>query len=212
MADEVSPRQLRVSIESVIFVVRGEKVLLDSDLAAIYGVTTGALNRAVKRNLDRFPEDFVFQLTPEEVSTLKCQTGISKEEARLAHVRAGRGGRRYLPYAFTEHGALMAANVLNSTQAVRMSVFVVRAFVRMRKVMAAHEQMAEKLAELEQRVTGHDEAIQSLVRTIRQLMASPRAPSSRPSARPPRSIGFKVEERRPGYGRARPAARRGRMG
>jgi hypothetical protein len=203
MAAEVSPKQLRVSIESVILVVRGEKVLLDSDLAAIYGVATGALNRAVKRNLDRFPEDFVFQLTTEEVSALKCQSGISKEEARLGHVRGGRGGRRYLPYAFTEHGALMAANVLNSPHAVQMSVLVVRAYIRMRQAMATHGQMAEKLAELERRMTGHDETIRSLVQTIRQLMAAPEKPRRAIGFTPSVSRRFKVEERRPVYGRRR---------
>jgi len=200
MSPEALQKQLRVSIESVIFVVRGERILLDSDLATLYGVTTGALNRAVKRNLDRFPEDFVFQLTTEEAAALRCQSGISKERAHPVYARANRGGRRYLPYVFTEHGALMAANVLNSPQAVQMSVFVVRAFVRMRQAMALHTNMAEKLEDLERRVTGHDEAIRSLVQTIRQLMAPP--------AKPRRSIGFRVEEGRPAYGSSRQGRRR----
>ena len=104
MMHGASQKHLRVPVESMIIVVRDEKVLLDSDLATIYGVTTGALNRAVRRNVDRFPEDFVFQLTTEEASALRCQSGISKDEPDAGIVRAGRGGRRYLPYAFTELG------------------------------------------------------------------------------------------------------------
>jgi len=109
-----------------IFTVRGGKVILDANLAAIYGVETGALNRAVKRNAHRFSPDFIFRLTKEEDDALRCQFGISK----------GKGGRRYLPYAFTEHIAIMAATVLNSPRAVQMSVFVVRAFLRMRAALA----------------------------------------------------------------------------
>jgi len=195
MVPEASQGQLRLSVDTVICVVRGERVILDSDLAFIYGVPTGALNRAVKRNEDRFPEDFVFQLTPEEAAALRCQSGISKSRANAGGTRIGRGGRRYLPYAFTEHGALMAANVLSSPRAIQMAVFVVRAFVRMRRTMAAHKEMDEKLSDLERRVMGHDEAIRSLVQTIRQLMAPPEKPR--------RSIGFKVEEGRPVYRRPR---------
>ena len=110
-------------VESKILEIRGERVMLDADLADVYGVTTKALNQAVKRNLDRFPEDFKFQLTAEVAASLRSQTVTSKQ---------GRGGRRYVPWAFTEHGALMAATVLNSPRAVEMSVFVVRAFVRRR--------------------------------------------------------------------------------
>jgi hypothetical protein len=195
MTSEASQGQLRLSVDSVIRLVRGEKVILDTDLALIYGVPTGALNRAVKRNVDRFPEDFVFQVTTEEAAALRCQSGISKTRANAGGTRIGRGGRRYLPYAFTEHGALMAANVLSSPRAIQMAVFVVRAFVRMRRAMAAHKEMDEKLSDMERRVMGHDEAIRSLVQTIRQLMAPPK------KAR--RSIGFKVEEARPVYRRPR---------
>ena len=136
-----------------------------------------------------------FQLTPEEAAALRCQSGISKTRANAGGTRIGRGGRRYLPYAFTEHGALMAANVLSSPRAIQMAVFVVRAFVRMRRTMAAHKEMDEKLSDLERRVMGHDEAIRSLVQTIRQLMAPPEKPR--------RSIGFKAEEGRPVYRRPR---------
>src|SRR5687767_168242 len=132
-------------IAPLIHEIRGERVILDSDLAAIYGVETKALNRAVKRNLERFPFDFVFQLTKKEVGALRHQFGTSSSH----------GGRRYLPYAFTEHGAIMAANVLNSKQAVEMSVFVVRAFVKLRDTLATHKELAEKLSELERKVGTH---------------------------------------------------------
>src|SRR3989338_2445758 len=121
-------------IESQIFLIRGQKVMLDADLAELYGVETGALNRAVKRNSERFPEDFMFQLTAEEFADLRCQIGISSLRSQIATSNnsigntAGRGGRRHLPYAFTEHGAIMAASVLNSPRAVEASVQVVRAF------------------------------------------------------------------------------------
>jgi hypothetical protein len=132
----------------------------------------------------------MFQLSAEEASSLRSQFATSKP---------GSGGRRYLPYAFTEHGAIMLANVLNTSRAAEVSVYVVRAFVRLRQMAGMNAVMAEKLAELERRVTGHDEAIHSLVQTIRQLMA--------PSAKPRRSIGFRVEEGRPVYGRRRPSGR-----
>ncbi len=111
MPEKAARDQLRVPVESLIITLRGQRVILDSDLARIYGVKTGALNRAVKRNLGRFPEDFVFQLTAEETNVLRCQSGTSKGEVVADLMKTGRGGRRYLPYAFTEHGALMAANV-----------------------------------------------------------------------------------------------------
>ncbi len=126
-------------IEDQIFLVRGQKVLLDADLAALYGVEVKALNQAVKRNPDRFPSDFVFRLTPEEDEALRSQIVTSK---------SSRGGRRYAPYAFTEHGAIMAASVLNSPRAVEMSIYVVRAFLRLREMLATHKALAAKLAEL----------------------------------------------------------------
>ncbi|MCK4394128.1 ORF6N domain-containing protein [Candidatus Bipolaricaulota bacterium] len=153
-------------ITRLIRVVREQKVIFDADLAQLYGVATKRLNEQVKRNTERFPEDFVFQLSKEEHAVLRSQSATSN---------SGRGGRRYLPYAFTEHGAIMAANVLNSQRAIEMSVFVVRAFVRLRRVLASHIELAKKLEELEQRVGEHDEAIRSLVAAIRQLMASPQS-------------------------------------
>jgi hypothetical protein len=163
-------------VESLIITLRGQRVILDSDLARLYGVTTTRLNEQVKRNPDRFPPDFMFSLSQQEFAVLISQNATSK----------GRGGRRKLPNVFTEHGALMVANVLNSPRAVHMSVFVVRAFVRLREMMIANHEMAAKLEELDRRVAGHDEAIRSLVRAIRQLMA--------PQEKPRRSIGFRVEE------------------
>jgi hypothetical protein len=123
-----------------IVVVRGEKVLLDSDLAALYAVTTKRLNEQVRRNPRRFPQDFVFTLTDQELARLRSQNATSNE-------RPGRGGRRYAPYAFTEHGALMAANVLSSRRAMEVSVFVVRAFIRLRETLAAHKDLSRKLEE-----------------------------------------------------------------
>jgi hypothetical protein len=151
-------------------------VMLDADLAKLYGVATRVLVQAVKRNIQRFPDDFTFQLTNHEVAALRSQSVISKGGS-------GRGGRRYAPYVFTEHGALMAASVLNTPRAVEMSRFVVRAFVRLREVIAASGQLAQKLDELEKRLHEHDEAIVEIVRAIRQLTASP------PPA-PKRRIGF----------------------
>ncbi len=154
-------------IESRILNIRGHRVMLDSDLAALYGVETKALNRAVKRNPERFPGDFVFLLTAEEIKGLRFQIGTSKK---------GRGGRRYAPYAFTEHGAIMAASVLNSRRAVEASVLVVRAFVRLRQTLAAHHELSGKLAELERRIDTHDESIKEVMDAIRRLMEPPPEP------------------------------------
>src|SRR5262245_32358843 len=126
-------------IEPLIHTVRGFKVMLDKDLASLYGVSTKRLNEQVKRNRERFPPDFRFQLTDNEVGALRSQFATSKP---------GRGGRRYRPFAFSEHGAIMAANVLNSPRALEVSVFVVRAFVKLREVALAHKELAAKLTEL----------------------------------------------------------------
>lgn len=162
-------------VERRILTLRGQKVILDSDLAELYGVETRRLNEQVKRNLERFPSDFAFQLTLDEYGVLKSQSAIS---------RGGHGGRRTAPHAFTEHGAIMAANVLRSDRAIEMSVFVVRAFVRLRGALASQTEMLRKLEELEERVGAHDETIQSIVAAIRQLMSpAPRA----------QKIGFDAE-------------------
>ena len=163
--------------ERRILELRGTKVILDSDLAGLYGVETKRLNEQVKRNSERFPSDFVFQLTQEEFENLRSQSATSSR----AH-----GGRRTPPYVFTEHGAIMVANVLNSQRAIEMSVFVVRAFVRLRGILATHKELASKLDELERKVGEHDEAIRALVTAIRELMS--------PSSKERRAIGFGAEE------------------
>ena len=157
--------------------------MLDADLAELYGISTGRFNQQVRRNRDRFPSDFMFQLTNQEVERLRSQIAISIGETRVA----GRGGRRYLPHAFTEHGAIMAATILNTPQATEVSVFVVRAFVRLREIVAANKELSKKLDELERRVSHHDEAITSIVKAIREL-ATP------PEPKPKRRIGFVSDE------------------
>ncbi len=158
-------------IGSAILTVRGERVLLDSDLARLYGVETKALNRAVQRNLDRFPRDFRFQLTRAEFGNLKYQIGTSS---------SGHGGRRKLPWAFTEHGAIMAANVLNSPRAVQMSVFVVRAFLKMRELLGGTKELARQLRALEAKLTarldGHEAAIVDVLQRVMRLLDPPPAP------------------------------------
>jgi phage regulator Rha-like protein len=149
-----------------ILLIRGQKVLLDEDLAELYGVETKLLNRAIKRNRDRFPEDFLFQLTLAEFKNLRFQFGTSRW-----------GGRRYPPYAFTEHGAIMAATVLNTPRAVEMSVFVVRAFVRLRQMLATHADLARKLAALEKR---YDAQFKVVFDAIRELMIPPESKKKRP--------------------------------
>jgi hypothetical protein len=156
-----SKTSLVIPVESLILVVRQQKVILDRDLAELYGVPVKRLNEQVKRNQERFPDDFLFQLTTEEQESLRSPFATSKP---------GRGGRRYAPYAFTEHGAIMAATVLNSERAVEMSVFVVRAFVRLREMLSTNQQLAGKIDELEQRLDTHDASIQELIEAIRELM------------------------------------------
>ena len=140
--------------------IRGERVMLDSDLARVYGVETKSLNRAVKRNLGKFPSDFMFQLTPAEAETLRCQIGTSN---------TGRGGRRTHLFAFTEHGAIMVASVLNSPRAVEMSVHVIRAFVTLRRAAGRYEALAHQLAELDRTQKIHGEDIQLILNALRQL-------------------------------------------
>jgi ORF6N domain-containing protein len=185
-----------ISIESVIHSVRGEKVILDVDLARIYGVATKRLNEQVKRNIRRFPTDFAFRLNRGELEQLARKRERSDRSDNRSQIATGsqkHRNPRFLPYAFTEHGALMVANILNSTQAVEMSVLVVRAFVRMRRLLAAHGELTRQLSELERKVGTHDEQIQVIFETIRQLMAAPEPKK--------RKIGFVVEEKTAGYGR-----------
>jgi ORF6N domain len=164
-------------ITRAILVLRGQRVILDRDLAAIYGVTTGRLNEAIKRNAKRFPEDFMFQLTPEEAEYSRSQFAI---------LNSRRGSNlKYLPHAFTEHGAIQAANVLNSLRAVEMGVYVVRAFVQLRGLLASNAALVRKLNELEHKLENHDEAIAAILSTIRELM-NPPAPKRR-------GIGFTAD-------------------
>src|SRR6266446_1731499 len=158
-------------IESAIFFIRDEKVMVDSDLAELYGVETKALNRAVKRNLKRFPVDFMFQLTAEEAATLRCQTGTSKP---------GRGGRRYLPNVFTEQGVAMLSSVLNSERAVMVNVEIIRAFVKLRQMLASNVELSRRLDELESK---YDNQFKVVFDAIRQLMS--------PKVRNRKEIGFR---------------------
>ena len=152
--------------------MRGQKVMLDADLAEIYDVETKALNRAVQRNIKRFPKDFMFQLTAREVLALRCPFGTSHN--------SGRGGRRYFPYVFTEHGAVMLASVLNSTSAIEASIQVVRPFIRFRSILGAHKELARKLDELEKKYDGQ---FLIVFKAIKKLMDPPPDP-------PKRKFGF----------------------
>jgi hypothetical protein len=145
-------------IDSRIYLIRGEKVLLDNDLAELYGVETKALNRSVQRNVARFPRDFMFQLTDEEFDALRCQIGTSN---------AGRGGRRYLPHVFTEQGVAMLSGLLNSPRAIAVNVEIMRAFVRLRQMVATHADLARKLDGLEQK---YDLQFRAVFEAIRELM------------------------------------------
>jgi ORF6N domain len=152
-------------IAQSILLIRGQKVMLDSDLAQLYAVPTKRLNEQVKRNAARFPEDFMFRLTAEEVQALnRSQFAAGSQKHRDA---------RFAPYAFTEHGAIQAANVLNSDQAAEMSVHVVRAFVKLREMLLTHKELAAKLAQLERKLGSHDQAIAGILDAIRNLMAAP---------------------------------------
>ena len=167
-------------IARAILVIHREKVILDSDLAALYGVSTGNLNKAVKRNAERFPADFMFQLDAEEVANLKFQFGISSW-----------GGRRRRPYAFTEQGVAMLSSVLNSERAVKVNIAIMRAFVQLREALDTNRELAKKFVELECRVGKHDEEIAAILEAIRQLIA--------PAEKPRREIGFHVREKAPRY-------------
>jgi hypothetical protein len=167
-----------------IFELRGQRVMMGSDLAILYGVEYRALIQAVKRNLDRFPEDFIFQLSSEEWGDLKSQNVISNLRFQFgtSNDKDGRGGSRHAPYAFTEHGALMLSSVLNSPRAKEISVMIVRAFVWLRQSIPAYKELASKVAELEGAVSKHDESIKTIVQALQQMIVPPDKPS--------RKIGF----------------------
>ena len=185
MASKKVTHELAVSaekIERIIYLIRGQKVMLDSDLAELYGVETKVLKRAVRRNRERFPADFMFPLINQELMRLRCQNGTSK---------MGRGGSRYLPYAFTEQGVAMLSGVLTSLRAIKVNVEIMRAFVRLRQVLSSHRELARKLEELERHLRNHDEQIQTIFDAIRQLMAKPEAERKK--------IGFHLKERHSPY-------------
>jgi len=187
-------------IQPVISVIRGQRAILDSELAKIYGVTTKRLNEQVRRNRERFPADFMFRLTTDEWESLMLQSatsdrpqteaGFSRNLRSQIATSRSHGGRRYTPYAFTEHGAVMAANVLNSERAVAMSVYVVRAFVKLREVLSSTDELAKRLDDLERKLTGrletHEKAIIELFAQIRRLLKPP-PPQPDPKRR---RIGF----------------------
>lgn len=160
-------------VERRIRVVRGQKVFLDSDLAEMYGVTTSNLNLAVRRNMERFPKDFMFQLTAGEMESLRLQIAMSNGG------KAVRGGRRYLPYAFTQEGVAMLSSVLNSTRAIQVNIAIMRVFVKIREVLAANQDLAQKIEALEKRYEEHDEEIQTIFDAIRQLLEPPETPGKR---------------------------------
>lgn len=163
------------AIASKILLLRGKKVMLDRDLARLYGVTTGNLNKAVKRNIERFPEDFMFQLAKDEEKTLRFQSGSLK---RGQHPK-------YLPYVFTEQGVAMLSSVLRSKRAIQVNIAIMRVFVRLKEIISTHKELAYKLNELERKIEKHDEEICSIFEAIRQLMSPPEKKR--------RIIGFKPQ-------------------
>lgn len=177
-------------IDSIILLVRGQKVILDRDLAQLYGVTTGNLNKAVKRNIDRFPNDFMFQLTPEEYKSLRFRFGILKKGQHS----------KYLSYAFTEQGVAMLSSVLKSKRAVEVNIAIMRAFVSLREMLTTHKELALKLDDLEQQLKGHDEQIQTIFEAIQQLLTPPKQPRKK--------IGFEVKEPRATYGKRTKGSRK----
>lgn len=200
--------QAVADFRDLIVQVRGAPVILDSDLAKVYGVTTGALNQAVKRNRERFPSEFLFLVKPQDVTNLISQIVISScAPMRSQIVTASKhGGRRKDVYAFTEHGAIMAAMVLNSPQAVQMSVFVVQAFVAMRSMLMTQGDLAKKLADLErtltERLDTHEHAISDIIQQIMLLLSPPQVTEAEEPPRP--RIGFSVRERRVIYRTRKP--------
>jgi hypothetical protein len=170
---EIVPQQI---IESKIYLLRGKKVMLDRDLATLYGVETRTLNQAVRRNINRFPEDFMFQLTTEEMENWKSQIVISNKEKM---------GLRKRPYAFTENGVAMLSSVLSSERAVEVNIQIMRTFTRLREMILTHKELAHKLAQLERKIGKHDDEIKTIFNAIRQLMVPPEPKR--------RKIGFRRE-------------------
>jgi ORF6N domain-containing protein len=187
-------------IAASIHIIRGQKVILDSDLAVLYGVTTKALNQAVKRNAGRFPADFMFWLSAEEVQRIGSQTvtlagGSSprgnRSRSQIVTLKRGKN-IKYRPHAFTEQGVAMLSSVLRSERAVQVNIAIMRAFVQLRSALESNRELARKFAELEERVGKHDEDIGTIIEAIRQLLAAEKMPR--------REIGFHVRESSPRYG------------
>jgi len=170
-------------ITNKIYFIRNIKVMLDQDLAGLYGVETKVLKQAVRRNIKRFPDDFMFELTKEEKQSLRSQNVTLK---RGQH-------SKYLPFAFTEQGVAMLSSVLNSDRAIDVNIAIMRAFVQLRRLMASHDELANKLAELERHLRGHDDQIQAIFEAIQQLIA--------PTATKKKEIGFTVKEELSKYGK-----------
>jgi ORF6N domain len=170
--ESIAPPQ----VEQAILLIRGQRVMLDRDLAAMYGVTTSNLNKAVKRNLARFPADFMFQLTADEAEASRFQFGILKKGMNI----------KYLPYVFTQEGVAMLSGVLRSLRAEQVNIAIMRAFVRLRETLSLHKELAHKLGELERKIENHDENIRTLFEAIHSLMTPPETPH--------REIGFHVKE------------------
>ncbi len=173
------------AIERRIHLVRGERVMLDTDLAALYGVETGRLNETVRRSLARFPKDFMFQLTAEEARNLRSQNAISSSD--------GYGGRRYLPYAFTEQGVAMLSSVLNSRRAIAVNILIMRTFVQLRRAEGLYAELRQQLGKLAQRVEGHDELLSEILSALEAL--------AQPPITPPRPIGFRAHSAPPQHSR-----------
>ena len=170
-------KEISEIIEHKILLIRGQKVMLDSDLAELYGVTTGNLNLAVRRNIKRFPRDFMLQLTGDEQKNLILQSAISS---------SNHGGKRKLPYAFTEHGVAMLSSVLRSERAVQMNIFIIRAFIKIRDIISTHKDLAIKLEELENRQDRQGEQLASVCSIVKQLINPPSKES--------KSIGFETQK------------------
>jgi hypothetical protein len=199
MSKEIVP-ELRIAHS--IHLLRGQKVMVDFDLAALYGVPAKVLNQAVKRNRVRFPDDFMFQLTAAETSNLRAQFATSNVQiadhqknatnwSQFVTSSRKHRGATYRPYAFTEQGVAMLSSVLNSARAVKVNIAIMRAFVKLRETLETNRELARKFAELERRVGKHDEKIEAILDAIRQLMA--------PSSKTQREIGFHVREKTPRY-------------
>ena len=177
---DLIPREI---VENKIYLIRGHKVMLSQHLAKLYNVETRILVQAVKRNMERFPEDFMFQLTLEEAQSLRSQFEISN--VPLRPTASGRGGSRYLPYAFTEQGVAMLSGILHSPRAVQVNIAIMRAFVKLREILSNNKELAYKLKELESKVEKHDIKIHAIFEAIRQLMVPPE--------KAPKRIGFRAE-------------------